>query len=331
MMDRLDFTQGVVRTRVLEKRLLTKGMLERLIDAETFDEALKVLKETDYFLDSMEKTNFETMLFSTLKRSFQMMDDISPDSTVVDLFRLKYDYHNLKVLLKEIILDEDFSHLYLPIGTFDMKQVKKFIVKEKLKEVAPPIQAAIMEVLTDFKITRDPQRIGMILDRLYVHQFLKMINEIHVPLLFEYVRAMIDFINVRTFIRVKRQGKEQKFFEEVFLPGGNIVKTTYVHSYTAPIDSFMKRIRNEKITRGLIPALQSYKETNRFTHFEKAMDDDLMKIIRVAKTIHFGPEPIFAYLVAKEVEMKNIRMILVSKLYDIPSDVVRKRMREMYV
>lgn len=63
MMDRLDFTQGVVRTRVLEKRLLTKGMLERLIDAETFDEALKVLKETDYFLDSMEKTNFETMLF----------------------------------------------------------------------------------------------------------------------------------------------------------------------------------------------------------------------------------------------------------------------------
>ncbi|WAA11722.1 V-type ATP synthase subunit C [Fervidibacillus halotolerans] len=333
-MDRLDFTQGVVRTRVLEKKLLTFGTLERLIDAGTMDEAMKILKETDYgssFSLLTENNDFETILFAELKRSFQIMDDVSPDSSIVNLLRLKYDYHNLKVLLKEIILDKDFSHLYLPIGTMDIKQIKTFILNENLQDVDPPVRAAIVEVLTDYKITRDPQRIGIILDRLYIYHFLKIIEAIKSPLFIEYAKAMIDFINVRTLIRVKRQKKDRKFLEEVLLSKGNIEKEKFLHSFTDSIDQIIRNFRNEKIAKGLIPALQSYKETNRFEDFEKEMDNYLIKLIREAKHIHFGPEPIFAYLLAKETEMKNLRIILVSKANEIPPQMVRKRMRESYV
>jgi V/A-type H+-transporting ATPase subunit C len=56
-----------------------------------------------------------------------------------------------------------------------------------------------------------------------------------------------------------------------------------------------------------------------------------MKLIRDAKYVTFGPEPILAYIYAKESEIKNLRIIMVGKINNIPSEVIRERLREVYV
>ena len=47
-MDSMQFLQLIPRIRVYEKRLLDKSKIERMIDANTSEDALKVLQETDY-------------------------------------------------------------------------------------------------------------------------------------------------------------------------------------------------------------------------------------------------------------------------------------------
>ena len=47
-MDRMDYGRSVVMVRVFEKRLLTKNKLDRMIEAETPEEVLKLLGETEY-------------------------------------------------------------------------------------------------------------------------------------------------------------------------------------------------------------------------------------------------------------------------------------------
>jgi ATP synthase (C/AC39) subunit. len=47
-MDRMDFTQSVVRIRVMEKRLLDKITIDKLVDANDIDEAIKILETTEY-------------------------------------------------------------------------------------------------------------------------------------------------------------------------------------------------------------------------------------------------------------------------------------------
>ena len=56
-MDRMDYGQSVVTIRVLEKRLLTKNRIERMIESETCEEVLKLLSETEYSQDMTDIQN----------------------------------------------------------------------------------------------------------------------------------------------------------------------------------------------------------------------------------------------------------------------------------
>ncbi|WP_191980816.1 V-type ATPase subunit, partial [Clostridium haemolyticum] len=68
-----------------------------------------------------------------------------------------------------------------------------------------------------------------------------------------------------------------------------------------------------------------------FKIFEKLCDNFIMNFIKDAKYISFGPEPLIAYILAKENEIKIIRIIMVGKINNIDSQVIGERLREIYV
>ena len=56
-----------------------------------------------------------------------------------------------------------------------------------------------------------------------------------------------------------------------------------------------------------------------------------MEKMKSAKMISFGGEPLLAYIYAKETEIKVIRIIMVGKLNNINGEVIRERLRDIYV
>ena len=56
-----------------------------------------------------------------------------------------------------------------------------------------------------------------------------------------------------------------------------------------------------------------------FTVFEKAKYKTLT------------PEPVVAYILAKETETKCVRIILTCKLHNIDTEIIKERVREVYV
>ncbi|WP_062354976.1 V-type ATP synthase subunit C [Bacillus kwashiorkori] len=333
-MNRMDFTQGVVRTRVLEKKLLTKSRYEQMIEAEHVDEVQKILSDTNY-ATTMTETSAEGIsdqLFTKeLVKLYEIMWELSPNRKIIDLLALKYDYHNLKVLIKEIILEKDFSHLYIPIGILNITKIKTALIEENLNSIEKHVQAAIVDVLADYKVSRDPQRIGIILDRLYVTHLYKAATETEIPLFIEFVKTMIDFINIRTLLRLQKQGKEIGFFQEVLLMNGYINKEALMLAYNDTINDLRNKLKNTKSGDYLVKALELYEQTHQLSDFEKVMEKSLMDIVAVAKNIHFGPEPLFAYVFMKEAELKNLRIIIISKANQIPPELIRKRVRDIHV
>ncbi len=65
--------------------------------------------------------------------------------------------------------------------------------------------------------------------------------------------------------------------------------------------------------------------------FERWCDDQVMEQIRPAKTKPFGPEPLAGYLLARETEIQAVRILLSVKHNRLPADILRERLREMYV
>ena len=67
------------------------------------------------------------------------------------------------------------------------------------------------------------------------------------------------------------------------------------------------------------------------TPFERACDDAQTGFLQQAILIPFGPEPVLAFIAAREQEMRNIRIIISGKLAKLPAATIRERMREAYV
>jgi len=77
-------------------------------------------------------------------------------------------------------------------------------------------------------------------------------------------------------------------------------------------------------------AIQKMAKENSFLYLEKAINDFLTQILKEAKYINFGSEPILAYYFAKANEINLIRMIILAKLNNLARDLVEQRLNAVY-
>lgn len=331
-MDRMDYGQSVVTIRILEKRLLTRNRLERMIEAQTPEEVLKLLGETEYSQDMADihgSQDYEIILKRETERVFSIVRNMIKNTGIVDVLSLKYDYHNLKVLLKSKITGKDFSSLLMQAGTIDASKFKvKF--ETQSNDLPQEIMEAIDEVQKDFEENHNPQRIDIIVDKHYFRNLSRLAKEIDVKVITDYVEGLIDFQNMITLFRVQKQKRDARFLETVIFEGGTISKNKIVASINDNTDTILNKFKKEKLGTYLVKGLEAFSETKRLSELEKISDNYLMELNKESKYVVFGPEPLFTYLVAKEREINAVRMIMVSKINNISSDKIRERLRETY-
>ena len=96
-----DYLSISTRVRAMENRLLTRERMERMIDARTDEEAVKVLSECGYGeLPRLTSIGLDDMLARARDGYCQDLRSAVPDKYLIDVFQMKYDYHNLKTLIK---------------------------------------------------------------------------------------------------------------------------------------------------------------------------------------------------------------------------------------
>lgn len=333
-MDRMDFAQAATRTRVLETRLLSKARIERMVDARDIEEVFKILAETEYqesLAGTVRGEDYEKVLSNELRRVYKIAHELTRETSVIELLSLRYDYHNLKVLIKETALKSDLSEMYVHVGTSDFSKIKSAFITGELKNIDPRFRNALVATAKDFEATKDPQRIDMIIDQFYFQHLIAVAEETKIPLFVEYVKSLIDFTNVKTLVRIKKLGKDMKFLEEVIIENGNIPKENLLLSLNEPMESIMNRLGGFKVSDDIRRGLEAFQRTQRLSEFERILDNYLMKLNMPSKYVVFGPEPIFSYIVAKEAEIKALRIIMVSKLNKLSPESIRERLRELYV
>lgn len=332
-MNRMDYGRSVVTVRVLEKKLLTKNKLERMIEAETPEEVLKQLGETEYaqnMSDIHNAQDYEKILKRETERVFSLIRELSNDTEIVDILSLKYDYHNLKVLLKGRLMGKDFSDLLMDAGTQKADKLKvKFDIRN-YNDLPEEFAKAINEVEKDFSENHDSQKIDVIVDKYYYQNLLRVARNIKVEVITDYVEGLIDFQNITTLFRVQKQKRDMKFLENVIHDGGTISKDKIVASLNDNAENILNKFRREKIGPYLVKGIEEFNETKRLSGFEKISQNYLMELNKDSKYIVFGPEPLFTYLVAKEREIAALRMIMVSKINNIDSDKIKERLGDTY-
>ncbi|MGL5151512.1 MAG: V-type ATP synthase subunit C [Clostridium sp.] len=333
-MDKMQFNVVIPRIRVLETRLLDKSKLERMIEAHSPEEALKVLSETEYSngsIDLKKPENYEVLLSEEIEKLFTSMYDMCPVKSAIDLMSIKYDYHNIKVIIKGKILDKDFSYMFIPVGKLDVDKLKLDIETDNLSDLSKVMREGIEVTLKDFDETKDPQRIDIILDKYMFKEMKEISAKINDTFVDKYVSAVIDTTNLKTLLRVKTQNKGRDFLNFVAIEGGKIGKDTLLNLYNDTPENIATKLGYTDYAEILKLGIDAYLSSNSANIFEKLADNYTMDMMKEAKFIPFGIEPILAYVYAKETEIKVIRIIMVGKLNNITGEVIRERLRDIYV
>jgi len=78
-------------------------------------------------------------------------------------------------------------------------------------------------------------------------------------------------------------------------------------------------------------AVRALTERETFIDLERGSEDFLMTYLRRARYMVFGPEPVYAYGLAKKRELFLVRMVVSGKIYEIPAAVLKERISETYV
>lgn len=333
-MDEMQFSQVIPRIRVYETKLLDKSKLDRMIDSHSAGEALKVLQESEYanvMTNVKRLEDYEIILSEELKRLFDVMYDISPRKSLIDLMSIKYDYANIKVILKGMFLKEDLSYLLVHVGTIDAEKLKTSIENGELRGLDKIMKEAVEVTMANFEENKDPQEVDIILDKYMFKQLIQIKKEINDAFVDKYVTALIDSTNIKSLLRVKKQNKGREFFASVIIEGGSIDKEKLLSMLNDTVENIATKLAYSNYADFVRNGIDEYLKTNSVSVLEKLADNYIMSIMKAAKIIPFGVEPFLAYIYAKETEIKIIRIIMVGKLNNIAAEVIRERLRDIYV
>lgn len=304
-----DYIFPCVVIRSKEVDLLSREELLRLLDLKSVQDIMNVLADHGYG-DGKELENprdFEKVLSDNMKETYDTVYSTIPDEKELSFFKYPNDYHNLKVLLKAEFLKTDASHLLIDSGTIPADKLQDMLRRRDFSLMTVEMRQAVDEAIELFAKSRDPQEIDLRLDKACYKDMLTDAEESGNQFLQEYVKKLIDSLNIDAFARLKEVGKPRAFFKRVFLDGGNLDENA--------VEQRAAAIVNEVTLSGV----------------EKYLDAQRMEFVKDALYVPFGIEPVVGYLEAKEAEVMNLRMILTGKISGMDDTLIRERLRETYV
>lgn len=321
-----DYLAISARIRAMENRLLTRERLERIIEAKDDQEARKVLVECGY--PDVPGAGLEQVLAQVREETVKDLSGAVPGEPGLEMFKLKYDYHNAKTLLKAQAMGVDAARLLLKGGRYDPAMLQAQWQQEQLSGCGDHFRRAVEQAAAVLKESRDPQQADLLLDKAMYAEMGKLAADSKSAYLQGYVKIMVDAANLRTAVRVYRMGKDDEFLRQVLLDGGNVSAQSILSARGEGLaDAFQSGALAQAAKLG---AALTKPGSGALTVFEKACDDAVTAYVAASRRVPFGEQVVIGYLYAKEAEMTAVRTIFAGRAAKLDGDTIRRRLRESY-
>ena len=309
--------------------MLNEDRMERMLTAPSVDEAAKIPEECGYGdLSGKNAEEVNAALEARLVEIYQELARIVPEPELVDIFRRKYDYHNLQVLIKAQHNGTLPSELLSSRSSIPAETVREALVSGEFQTLPPEITHAAEEAQSILARTSNPQLADFALDRAYFAALTELASRVTDPYAAQYVKLLIDNANLRAVVRTVRMGKDADFLRLALVPGGEVSEAALLAAAESP-ESFSAAFQSSRLAEAAETGAAAM-QGGSLTKFERQCDNTVMRFVKEAKRKSFCAAHVVAYLAAMENEVTSLRMILTGRLAGLPSDTIRERLRETY-
>ena len=318
------FLSSMLRAR--EARMLSREKAERMLDAPSYGECAKLLTDCGY--EDMSQLNAVQIDRALSARRAELFRELSlqpPARTLVDLFRVKYDYHNAKAVLKAEATGSDPLPILSASGRVPPETLLSAYREESWRELPERLAKALAEGKEILARTANPQLSDFSLDRACFEELVSLSEAEENAFVRGYVAVLADSTNLKSAVRTARMGRNAEFLRLALVPGGKVDADRLAASGGEGLAGlFGGTVLAEAAAQGTAAA-----EGGSLTAFERACDDAVTNYLRGAGLVSFGKEAVLAYLAALENEITAVRMILTGRLAGIAPQTIRERLREL--
>jgi len=329
-----DYGYACARVRELEKSLLNQEILDKMIESQDLENAIKVLAErnlNEYTFENTEPLAIENHLVNILKKTVKLIKEISPYPYLFELFNWKYDFHNLKVLLKTKILDKKEKAPIYEIGNLSQDILKAAVFDGKYQSVPILIERFIKQSEELYMKYEDLQLMEFSLDKAYYEILFNNLEDINQPFLFYFYKTEIDLLNIIIACRCKVRHIKKANLSEILIKYGYFSPQKIIGIYENSVHSWPNYFQKTDYSSLVEDGIKHWQENKSLLEIERLSDNFLLNLLKIGRYTSFGLESVIAYYYAKDNDIKNIRMILNGKRYLLPKDVIRKSIRNSYV
>lgn len=311
-----------------ESSLVGKDSIERMIDSPSPEHALKILADAGWRIpENCGAKTLESILSARRDEVFADMGSLAPNKAMVDVFRIRYDYHNAKAVIKASALGLSAENILSGAGRIAPGELRDCFLQERLNSLPETLGKAMAEAADVLARTGDPQKAEFVLDKAYYAELIAEAEASKSEFILGWARLSIDGANLKTLVRALRMKKDYDFIASAVIDGGN-VKSMYILSSLANPESAVELFAPTPYSVAVDEA-KSAVNGGALSVLEKLCDDVLASYMAGGKLSAFGEKPLISYLCAVETEINAVRIVMAGQYAQLPAQVTRRRLREV--
>ena len=318
----MEYTFAVARIRVLEKHLLSNDDLELMIGLKDVPAVMAYLIDKGWGKGSEQDP--DRLLADEAAKSVDLMRELKLDEELFRLLTYPSYFHNLKAGIKELCTGICVPGAYYDLEDFGREDLLDLLREKNYRALPEDMQEVAGEAYETMARTQDGQRCDLLVDRACLDAMMKRARESRCDLIRAYEDMTVAVADIRIACRAAKTGKSLTFLKESLAECDSISASALADAASRGSEELLAYLRGQ----GHGQAADAIEEGA--SAFDRWCDNRLIETLRPQKTNSVSAGPLVAYYLAKENEIKSVRILLTAKANGFSDEAIRGRMREMY-
>lgn len=318
-----DYTYAVARIRFRETKLLSDGDLDALLVSKDIEAAMRLLRDKGWGDNTDSRP--EELLSLEEKKLWEFVGETVDDLSTLNFLLVPNDFHNLKVALKCITRDVKPDGLFIYDAVFDPAKLYDALTKREYGELPEFLRETAQEAMTTLLQTSDGQLCDVIVDKACMEYVYQLGKESENEIIRLYCELYVASADIKIAIRCAKTHKKLDFIKRSMAA----CESLDIDALSAAAVDGQEAVIAYLNTTDYRSAVDAIGES--MSAFEKWCDDKLTDVMKPQKWEPFGIGPVVAYIIARQNEIKAVRMILSAKINHLSEDTIKERLRSMYV
>lgn len=319
------YIYAVARVRALEMSLFSQADIDRLIAADSYKKALGYIIEKGWGDSDTRAEDADSILGAELDKTWAAAKDMVSDMSVFDVIRLPEVFHNLKAAIKTVVAGAPPANVFYSGAQISGEQMLD-IVKDKAWDRLPEnMRECAGEAFDAMAQAHDGQLCDAVIDRASLLAVIEAAKRADDALLKAYAETTVAVADIKIAVRSARTGRSADFMRRAMAPCSTLDVSRLIAAAPSGVDSIQKYLEDTEYAQGAFTLSESA------SAFERWCDNRIIETIKPQRFNPFTVGPIAAYILARQNEIKTVRIILTCKLNGLSEESIRERVREMYV